>query len=203
MPFVSRLAALLLALPLAQPAAAASDFVNGTLVYKGITVDVTLAENAPNRAAIEESLKKQIDIVDGCGAKPEIMAFFRGHKLKLKFGHGDGGGHFSAAGIEIEAAPQPPEKPIVLHELLHALHAQYLPNGIRNADVLRFYNNALRGKLYPAGEYVLKNDKEFFAVTASLYLWGFVARPPNDRETLRAKQPRYYEWLAQLFGVKK
>lgn len=203
MPFVAKLAALLLVLPLAQPAAAASDFVNGQLIYKGITVDVTLAENAPNRDAIEESLKKQIDIVDGCGAKPEIMAFFRAHKLKLKFGHGDGGGHFSAAGIEIEAAPQPPEKPIVLHELLHALHAQYLPNGVRNADVLRFYNNAVRGKLYLAGEYVLKNNKEFFAVTASLYLSGFVARAPNDRETLRAKQPRYYEWLAQLFGVKK
>jgi hypothetical protein len=203
MPFVSRLAALLLALLLVQPAAAASDFVNGTLVYKGITVDVTPAENAPNRDAIEQSLKKQIDIVDGCGAKPEIMAFFRAQKLKLKFGHGDGGGGFSAAGIEIEAAPQPPEKPIVLHELMHALHARYLPNGVRNADVLRFYNKAVRAHLYPAREYVLKNNKEFFAVTASLYLWGFVARAPNDRETLRSKQPVYYEWLAELFGVKK
>jgi hypothetical protein len=50
---------------------------------------------------------------------------------------------------------------------------------------------------------VLKNKAEFFAVTGSLYLSGYVARPPNDRETLRAKQPVYYAWLGILFGVKK
>ena len=49
----------------------------------------------------------------------------------------------------------------------------------------------------------MSNLGEFFAVTASLYLWGKVARPPHDRETLRAKQPYYYAWLGELFGVKK
>jgi hypothetical protein len=44
---------------------------------------------------------------------------------------------------------------------------------------------------------------EFFAVTGSLYLSGHVDRPPGNRETLRAAQPRYYAWLAQLFGVAK
>jgi len=48
---------------------------------------------------------------------------------------------------------------------------------------------------------VLTNNREFFAVTASLYLWGYVARPPNNRETLRLKQPYYYDWLGKLFGV--
>ena len=44
---------------------------------------------------------------------------------------------------------------------------------------------------------------EFFAVTGSLYLSGHVDRPPGTREALRAAQPRYYAWLAQLFGVAK
>jgi len=83
------------------------------------------------------------------------------------------------------------------------MHARYMPNGVNNADIARFYQNAVKSQAYPAGEYVLKNRNEFFAVTASLYLWGYVARPPNNRETLHAKQPVYYDWLGELFGVKK
>jgi hypothetical protein len=185
------------------PASAASAAANGMMTYRGFTVDLTLVEKAPNRNAIKTSLKKQIDIVAECGAKPAIMAFFRSQTIKLKFGGEDGGVRFSSAGVEIDAKPQPPEKPIVLHELLHAMHGRYLPDGFKNADVEKFYRNAMSGQLYPKGEYLLKNDKEFFAVTASLYLWGYVARAPHNRETLRSKQPYYYAWLGELFGVKK
>jgi hypothetical protein len=189
--------------PAAAPPAPVATMTGNTLSYRGFTVDMSLAASRPDRAAIEASLKKQLDITADCGAKPEIMAFFRSQGIKLKTGGNDGGGRFSSAGIEIQAAVQPPEKPIVLHELIHALHARYLPNANRNADVLRFYHNALSGQLYPRSEYVLRNVNEFFAVTASLYLWGYVARAPNDRATLRAKQPYYYAWLGELFGVKK
>ena len=106
-------------------------------------------------------------------ANPEIMAFFRGQMMKLRFDSEDGGGRFSSAGVEMDATPQPPERPIVLHELLlNALHARYLPGGAKNADVDGFHNNTRRGQVYPAYEYVLKNSFEFFAVTASLYLSG-------------------------------
>ena len=91
MPLVLRFVALLLFFAPAFAAAAAPDNINGTLDYKGFTVDLADAAKAPNRAEIVESLKKQIDIVDGCGAKAEIMAFFRTQKLRLKFGHEDGG----------------------------------------------------------------------------------------------------------------
>jgi hypothetical protein len=57
---------------------------------------------------------------------------------------------------------------------------------------------------YPPDAYVLKNLQEFFAVTGSLYLWGNVDRPPpNNRATLHDKQPVYYQWLGDLFGVQK
>jgi len=194
---------LLTFLALAAPAFGASDVANGVLSYRGFTVDMTLVDKAANRAAIEASLKKQLDIVADCGVKPEIMAFWRKQKISLKFGGGDGGGRAGPAGIQIEAAPQPAEKPIVLHELLHALHGRYMPDGSNNADIARFYDRAVQREAYPKGEYVLKNKAEFFAVTASLYLWGYVARAPHDRATLRAKQPVYYAWLGDLFGVKK
>jgi len=186
-----------------SPASAAGDTVNGVLTYRMFSVDMTLLEKASNRNAVEASMKKQIDIVADCGAKADIMAFFRSQRMRLKFGGEDGGGRFTSSGIEIDATPQPPEKPIVLHELLHAMHGRYLPDGFKNADVDRFYNNAMPGQVYPKDEYVLKNSREFLAVTASLYLWGYVARAPNNRETLRSKQPYYYAWLGELFGVKK
>jgi hypothetical protein len=199
-----RLACLLLALSiLVAPAFGASNVVDGVLTYRGFTVDMTVVDKAPNRDAIEASLKKQIDTVADCGVKPEIMAFWRKQKITLQFGSKDGGGSAGPAGITIDAAPQPPEKPILLHELLHALHGRYMPNGANNADIEKFYNRAVERQAYPRGEYVLKNKAEFFAVTGSLYLSGYVARAPDNRETLHAKQPVYYAWLGNLFGVKK
>jgi hypothetical protein len=59
------------------------------------------------------------------------------------------------------------------------------------------------GRLYKSGAYVTKDVQEYFAVTASLYLWGHVDRPPFTRDNLKGRQPDYYAWLGQLFGVEK
>ena len=85
-----------------------------------------------------------------------------------------------------------------LHELLHALHAQYLPNGVGNSDVLRFYNNAVRGKLYPAGEYVLKNHKEFFAEMTESY-FGVNDFFPFNRAELKEAEPEIYALLKDVW----
>ena len=175
-----------------------------TLVYRGFTVDMALAAQMPNRAAIEASMKRQIDITADCGVSADIMAFFRAQSIKLKTDRRGGPGRYTGAGgVEIQAAALPPENPILLHELLHAFHYRRLPDGARNADVLRFYGNAQRGQLYPPDEYVMSSAGEFFAVTASLYLWGKVARPPYDRATLCVRQPYYCAWLGEVFGVRK
>jgi hypothetical protein len=92
---------------------------------------------------------------------------------------------------------------VVCDGFLHAYHYRVLPNAFENADVLRFYDRAKENALYPEDSYVLKNVREFFAVTASLYLWGNVDRPPHTRANLHDKQPVYYKWLGDLFGVQK
>jgi len=163
---------------------------------------------ARNKAAIEAATKKQLDIVADCGVKGDVLEFFRKQPIKVTpqqtSGHDNGGGSFTqAGGVQINPDPRPTERPIVLHELLHAFHAHYLPRGVDNPDVIQFYTNAVRGELYPRTEYLMSNKAEFFAVTASVYLAGFVARIPNNRETLRARQPVYYKWLGELFGVAK
>lgn len=173
--------------------------------YRGVTVDTTAAQSQPNLKEVVASLKHQIDIVVECGAKPEIMTFFKSQPVSVKPGQGDGGGHFSSKveGVTVDAAVVAPEKPVLLHELLHAYHFRVLPGALQNPDLMRFYDIARQNEFYPPDSYVLKNVQEFFAVTGSLYLWGNVDRPPNNRATLQEKQPVYYQWLGVLFGVQK
>lgn len=198
----------------AVPALAANNVAGGKLNYRGFVVDMSAVRSAANFAAIESSVKHQIDIVADCGAKPEILSFFREQEITLKPGANDGGGSFNSKikGVSINTVVQPQEKPILLHEMLHAYHYYKLPDGMKNTDVLRFYNRAKDGQFYPANEthnerrvptYLLTNEREFFAVTASLYLWGNVDREPYNRGRLKTLQPIYYEWLGRQFGVEK
>jgi hypothetical protein len=194
--------------------AASTKITHAKFNYRGFIVDMSAVQDSLNFSAVESSIKHQIDIVADCGAKPEILNFFRTQEIGVKTSAGDGGGHFSAGskGITVAAVVHPQEKPIVLHELLHAYHFYVLPDGTRNADVLLYYNRAKDGHFYPATEthngqrvstYLLTNEREFFAVTASLYLWGNVDREPYNRERLKTLQPIYYEWLGHQFGVEK
>jgi hypothetical protein len=187
------------------PAYAQGTTAGARFAYRGFTVDMSAAQSAPNFDAIKDSVKHQIDITADCGASPAVMSFFKSQEIKVQAGQGDGGGHFSSnsKGISVDADVQAPEKPVILHELLHAYHFRVLPQAGQNPDLLRFYNIAKNGELYPPDSYVLKNVREFFAVTGSLYLWGNVDRPPRTRDNLRQKQPVYYAWLGQLFGVQK
>ena len=111
------------------------------------------------------------------------------------------GSHYSG-GSEVYLGSLAPndDRPVLLHEYMHVLHFRRMPGGVRNPDIRHFYEEALARNLYPAGSYMLSNPAEFFAMTASCYLHGTVARPPYDRATIQAQQPDYYNYLAHLFG---
>jgi hypothetical protein len=200
-----RLLLAFMALGLMARRAALAESSSTSFLYRGFTVDLSEAKGAANLEAIEKSLKHQIDIVADCGAKAEILAFFRSQPIFVRPGAGDGGGRFTTArpGVSVDVATAAPEKPVVLHELLHAYHYRVLPQGHDNPDLMTFYQRAKNGNFYPSDAYLLKNVQEFFAVTASLYLWGNVDRPPHNRKTLHDNQPVYYKWLGELFGVEK
>ncbi len=189
----------------APAAAAPSAPVDGKVTYRGFTVDVTAIQSMPTYSAVIASVAHQIDIVADCGARPDIIRFFQTQVIMLAPPTPQGPGHFNAnqPGVTISSAVMAPQKPILLHELLHAWHFRVLPGAFRNADIVAYYNRARNGGLYPPREYVLKDVQEFFAVTASLYLWGHVDRAPFTREKLKAAQPVYYAWLGQLLGVVK
>ncbi|MGH6889163.1 MAG: hypothetical protein ACREHF_08215 [Rhizomicrobium sp.] len=189
---------------LLPPHSFAQDIPADFLHYRGFSVDISAARHKDEFEAIVMSLRRQIDIVADCGAKPEIIDFFRDRRIRLDDIPGAEPGRFvPRRGVEIDSAPQPSNKPILLHELLHAFHALAMPGGVENSDILRFYDVARRWHRYRANSYVLKNPKEYFAVTGSVYLWGIVNRAPFTRERLKERQPIYYVWLGRLFGVQK
>ena len=93
------------------------------------------------------------------------------------------------------------QDPVMLHELLHAYHARLMPNGFDNKGIKQSYNQALSKQVYGKDAYVLKNHREFFAVTASIFLAGNDAvHEPYTRATLKEKQPDYFKYLVGLFG---
>jgi hypothetical protein len=91
------------------------------------------------------------------------------------------------------------ERPIILHELLHAYHDHVLPEGFDNPAIRSWFKQATDKKLYPAEAYLMTNDKEFFAVTASVFLSG--RDGPLDRAKMKELHPDYYKYLVWLFGV--
>ena len=47
----------------------------------------------------------------------------------------------------------------------------------------------------------MKNHREFFAVTASIFLSGMKSiQEPHTRAQLKEKLPKYYKYLVELFG---
>ncbi|WP_213774108.1 hypothetical protein [Bradyrhizobium sp. dw_78] len=92
-------------------------------------------------------------------------------------------------------------EPIVLHEFLHAYHARLMPNGFDNLGIKGFYAYAKSKDLFPKDTYALTNPKEFFAVTASIFLAGQDSvHDPKTRDNLKEKMPDYYKYLVELFG---
>jgi hypothetical protein len=93
------------------------------------------------------------------------------------------------------------QDPVMLHEFLHVYHARLMPNGFENKGIKDFYGQAKGKQLFEKDAYVMKNQKEFFAVTASIFLVGKDAvHEPHTRAQLKEKQPEYFKYLVGVFG---
>ena len=91
--------------------------------------------------------------------------------------------------------------PVMLHEFLHAYHAKLMPRGYENKGINNFYGEAKNHSLFGKDAYVLKNNREFFAVTASIFLSGNDSvHEPFTRKKLKELMPNYYKYLVGLFG---
>jgi hypothetical protein len=211
--------------------------------YRGYSYDLSDYAGRKDYDALEDNIKRQLDMVENAGFSPRVLAFLRSVPLIASemTCHEEGaawacygflvpdryrrGTHAlttwdhdkqqwtnpdaiqlaadSGTGIIMvsPAMARHAEDPIILHELLHAYHAKLMPNGFDNMGIKAYFGQAKAKSLLPKDTYALKNDKEFFAVTASIFLAGKESvHDPKTREELKEKMPDYYKFLVELFG---
>ncbi len=173
--------------------------------YSGVTVDVTAIASTSDFDAALTALRKQIDIVDRIKVSPETRSFLKSVPIVMAAATGATGaspGAYSGKtkNISMQAQLYDADKPILLHELMHAYHDQKLAGGFGNPDVLKLFQEAGASNKFPANSYMLSNVAEYFGMMASVYLHGSAARDPFARDSIRIKQPNAYRWLESEFG---
>ena len=167
--------------------------------FRGYQVNLEVDPPKP----VIKALIRQLEICDRAPVSERLHSFFKSIPIFLiPNGPGTVGRYWNGR-ITLRMRPFP-DKPILLHEMLHAVHNQLVPNGVNNQDISNFYLKARDAftQIDPddSEDYFLKNDREFFAVTASIYLFGDIARPPYSMRNIEQSVPGYAAYLQNLFA---
>lgn len=175
------------------------------LEYHGFKVNFEQIKDAPQKDTVLKAVERQIEIVEQVKLSEDNLKFFKTIPLvMIPDASGTPGiyGNIKKT-VFLKGRDLDGGKPILLHEYLHAYHDLKLPDGFQNAQIQKFYEEAKA--VYPnfTGTYFLSNDREFFAVTASIYIFGNIPRPPFNQSTVKTAQPLYYQYLDSLFGQHK
>ncbi|PJI54988.1 hypothetical protein CTI14_09010 [Methylobacterium radiotolerans] len=183
-----------------SPAAGTLHFDDGGERYRGYSIRI--AQDVPNAeiGQLQRAAEHQVDLVEATVLDEGTKEFLRRFPVVVRSGSGEESHYSGGDSVTIAVDDPKYDRPILLHEYMHVYHFRKLPGGRDNPDILTFYERAKEGGFYLAGAYVLKNQGEFFAMTASVYLHGRLAREPFTRDELRQKQPVYYRFLTRLLG---
>lgn len=176
------------------------------VVYRGFSIHLMRGVQAKAGAGeVLRAVERQVDMVEAVGLAPEVLAFFRRVPVYLHPESAGTPGLYSKKNqrVGLKFLQLAKDQPILLHEFLHAYHDQILLDGYENPDVLHFYELALQHYRLSRSEYFLSNEREFFAVTASIYLHGSIERAPFDRRRIQSTQPLYWKFLEGLFGKRE
>lgn len=175
------------------------------LRHHDFVISLSRIEGKAKTDTVLAAARRQIEIVETVGLAEETLKFFRSVPIMLQPASTGTPGLYSKRNkrVSLKHVDLAPNQPILLHEFLHAYHDQIMADGYQNADILHFYEMALQRYRMSRSEYFLSNEKEFFAVTASIYLYGSIKRAPFDRKTIQSMQPLYWQYLEGLFGKHK
>jgi len=178
------------------------------MAYHGFHIDDHLLsdqQKADFSSKDAPSLDRQLDIVESVGLAPDVLNFFKGITIYVDPELRGNPGYFSVrdgtAIVSVQPLVFPDNKPILLHELLHAYHYGVL--SMSNPTIRDAYGAPRRGNAYPAAfqnSHFLSNEKEFFAISGTIYLFGNIQQPPFNCEILAKTAPGYLEFLGKTFG---
>ncbi len=185
------------------PAGKSSTFV----VMQGFSVDVSRL-NPQQQAFITPVLSAQFELIRRADLPPMLLAFMKTIPLMVDPSLPVGGtpalfsnGNLSGRGVvKTSLVPIPSDKPVILHEMLHAYDWNYWR--FDKPEIQSAYAQAVNQNLYPqwSGSHFLQNAREFFAVTGTVYLVGRIKQPPFDCRALAGLQPDYLKFMENLFG---
>jgi hypothetical protein len=150
-------------------------------------------------------LEKQFAIVEAVNVPPAVLEYFKTVPVvivpSLKTGYGHAGMEGGRQIVELKADRLPGDRPILLHELLHAYHGQKIG---RSPIILNSYQEGVQSKMYPrnyAKAHFLENPREYFAVIGSIFLYGKkIDQPPYTCSITAKQQPEFIAFLAEHFG---
>jgi hypothetical protein len=155
--------------------------------------------------AVLPSLAKQLAIVESVGLPSRVLIFMRSVPMVIDPTLNGNPGLYTQDGgrgvVLVQAIVFPDNKPILLHELLHAYHLQTLP--LPTPQIRDAYEEALRNNIYPPkfrSAHFLENPREYFAVIGTIFLFGRIQQPPYDCAIPAAQQPQFLAFLATQFG---
>jgi hypothetical protein len=166
--------------------------------YHGWHVDASRVPDL-SQESVMGPVQQQIDAIETRGIAQDIVEFMRTVPLHAdKAGHDGAPAHYEPTkGIDFQLAALDGKKPVLLHELLRAFHAQKL----RSSDKIinEAYEASRASGVWPAGSAMMKSPQEFFVATATVYLAGEIDTPPFTPGRLHEAQPEYWKWLGEVF----
>jgi hypothetical protein len=178
--------------------------------FRGFLVDMSRLSPA-QRQALTPSYIEQIKVIESVGLPAELLSFMKTIPIFADPEFSRPGTHALYRRKDItpkpkgqvvtDLTPMESKRPILLHEMLHAYDANKWD--FDHATVIAAYERALSEKLYPPSavkSHFLSNPREYFAISATIYLVGQIQQEPFNCAVLAKKQPRYVEFLEQLFG---
>jgi hypothetical protein len=170
--------------------------------YHGFQIDDSAQPLAPEALA---SLTAQLDVVESSGLPPGVLASLKQTPIVVDPGLRGNPGIFAvregSGAVYVRPIVFDANKPIVLHELLHAYHFRVLR--LDRPEIQQAYQHAKASEAFPArfqSSHFLENGKEFFAVTGTLYLFGDIQQPPFSCTALARLDSDYLAFLAAQFG---
>jgi hypothetical protein len=185
-------------------APAVADTTTPTIESHGFHIDAH--QISPEQLEkILPSLGDQLAIVEAVGLPPRVLAFMRSVPLVIDPSLSGNPGLYTQDKSRGVVLVQPivftNNRPIVLHELLHAYQLQTLP--LPTPEIESAYEDAVRGNVYPVdfrSAHFLQNSHEYFAVIGSIYLFGQIQQPPYNCTITAARQRQFLAFLAAQFG---
>ncbi|PWF54596.1 hypothetical protein C7C56_006165 [Massilia glaciei] len=176
--------------------------------HRGFKIDDSLLDSEQKSrfaGPVAASLIEQLAIVEAARLPPEVFDFFKKTKIYVDPGVRGNAGIFAIRGgegaVRLPLIVFSANKPVLLHELLHAYHFYVLT--LKNPDIANAFERAGVDGRYPNAfhrAHFLQNEKEYFAVTASIYLFGRIQQPPFNCTVLAKSDPAYLAFLEKTFG---